>query len=228
MQNNQFNRITSFSHWFNRNYMWVICGLIFIFLLIAFFAPILMKLRLEYLARPIYWIYDAFCHQLTFRSWFLFGAQPYYPRILAGIPSLMTYESATSDFQLDLLFARNFIGNDRLGYKVALCQRDIAIYGSLLISGLVFQLTGKKAKPLPWYVWILIGLFPIGIDGITQFGGLGINFLSWLPVRESTPLIRTITGLLFGISTAFFMFPLVEENMRERNKLVLENKAEKR
>ncbi len=195
--------------------MWLIIGLLFLFLFIAFLAPIFMKLGLEQPAKFIYWVYDAFCHQLTFRSWFLFGQQSFYPRELAGIPNIISYEKATGDFQLNLKFAREFPGNETLGYKVALCQRDVAIYGSLFLFGLIFQLSGKKIKSIPWYLWIIIGLLPIGVDGITQFGGLGISFLAWLPVRESTPLLRTITGMLFGIATGLFMFPMVEENMKQ-------------
>jgi uncharacterized membrane protein len=194
--------------------MWIIIGLLFLFLLFAFLAPIFMKIKLEQPARFVYWVYEAFCHQLAFRSWFLFGQQPFYPRELAQVPNYISYEKAMGDFQLDLNFAREFLGNDILGYKVALCERDVAIYGSLLLFGFIFQITGKKIKPIPWYMWILFGLLPIGIDGITQFGGLGISFLSWLPVRESTPLLRSVTGILFGITTGLFMFPLIEENMR--------------
>jgi uncharacterized membrane protein len=196
----------------------MIIGLLFLFLFVAFLAPVLMKLGFEQPARFIYWIYDAFCHQLTFRSWFLFGPQTFYPRELAGIQNVITYEKATGDFQLDLMFAREFFGNDFMGYKVALCQRDVAIYGSLLLCGLFFQLSGKKIKPLPWYLWVIFGLLPIGFDGITQFGGLGISFLSWLPIRESTPLLRSVTGLLFGITTSLFMFPMIEENMIQKHK----------
>ena len=215
MQNKFQRKPLTFSGWFNHNYMWMIIALFFFFLLIAFLAPIFMKLGLFQPAKLIYWIYDAFCHQLTFRSWFLFGQQTFYPRELAGIPNVISYEKATGDYQLDLKFARDFVGNEVLGYKVALCQRDVAIYGSMLLCGLIFQLSGKKLKPIPWHLWVFLGLLPIGIDGITQFGGLGIGFLSWLPIRESTPLLRSITGVLFGITTGLFMFPLIEENMSQ-------------
>ena len=215
MQKNFQNKSGSFSNWFNLNYMWFIIGLLFLFLFVSFLAPILMKFGLEQPANFIYWIYDAFCHQLAFRSWFLFGQQPFYPRELAGFPSIISYEKITGDFQLDLKFAREFKGNETLGYKVALCQRDVAIYGSLLLFSLIFQLSGNRIKPIPWYIWIIVGLIPIGLDGITQFGGLGISFLKWLPTRESTPLLRSMTGILFGITTGLFMLPMIEENMKQ-------------
>jgi len=36
-----------------------------------------------------------------------------------------------------------------------------------------------------------------------------------LPYRESTPLLRTITGFLFGFATAWFGYPMAEEAMRD-------------
>lgn len=218
MKNIDLINSNRYSIWFNQYYILIFCGFLFLFILLAFLAPVFMKIKLDAPANLIYGIYKFFCHQLAFRSWFLFGQQSFYPRIISGINTVKSYESATGDYQLNLEFARNFIGNEKLGYKVALCQRDLAIYSSLLIFGLIYYLSGKRIRPLPWYLWILIGLIPIGLDGVSQFGGLGIDFLSWLPVRESTPLLRTLTGCLFGITTALFIFPLLEENMQEKLK----------
>jgi uncharacterized membrane protein len=215
MQKNIQRNPRTFTNWLNQYYVWVISSLLFFFLLVAFLAPIFMKIGLVQPAKFIYWVYEAFCHQLTFRSWFLFGQQTFYPRELAKVENIISYEKVTGDFHLDLKFAREFLGNDDLGYKVALCQRDVAIYGSLFLCGFIFQLSGKKIDHLPWYLWIILGILPVGVDGVTQFGGLGINFLAWLPIRESTPILRTITGILFGITTGLFLFPMVEENMSQ-------------
>jgi hypothetical protein len=40
-------------------------------------------------------LYKPLCHQLAYRSFFLFGEQAVYPRELAGIEGLATYETAT-------------------------------------------------------------------------------------------------------------------------------------
>jgi len=37
-------------------------------------------------------------------------------------------------------------------------------------------------------------------------------------VRESSPVLRTITGALFGVCTGLFMFPMIEETMLITNK----------
>ena len=197
--------------------MVVIIGFLSIFLFLAILAPVLLKIGLESPAKIIYKIYEALCHQLSFRTYFLFGEQGYYPRRLSGVYSKIYYEDIITG-QLDLDFARKFLGNERIGYKLALCQRDIAIYGSLLITGIIFQVTKRKIRPIPWYIWIFVGLLPIGIDGVSQFGGLGVNLFSFLPFRESSPFVRTITGSLFGISTGFFMFPMIEETMLISNR----------
>jgi uncharacterized membrane protein len=39
-----------------------------------------------------------------------------------------------------------------------------------------------------------------------------------LSYRESTPLLRVITGFVFGLTTAWFMFPLIEESIADSRK----------
>jgi hypothetical protein len=43
-------------------------------------------------------------------------------------------------------------------------------------------------------------------------------FLSW-PARESTPILRTATGLLFGLANVWLAYPYVEESMGETRAL---------
>ncbi|PJF38116.1 MAG: hypothetical protein CUN55_18645, partial [Phototrophicales bacterium] len=56
-----------------------------IYVSLPFVAPTLMKLGLEGPARVIYTIYSPFCHQFAFRSFFLYGEQPVYPRANTGM-----------------------------------------------------------------------------------------------------------------------------------------------
>ncbi len=205
-----------FSRWFSSHYMMILNLFAGLYVFFAFLAPIFMKVGLVTPAKVIYKVYSPLCHQLAFRSFFLFGEQPYYPRALAGVDGVITYGQATGLDEEDIATARQFIGNEAMGYKVALCERDIAIYSALLLFGLVFALTGKKIKPLPWYLWILIGLGPIGLDGFSQLlGQTGLSIFSWLPLRESTPFLRVLTGGLFGLATAWFGYPYLEESVQE-------------
>jgi len=116
---------------------------------------------------------------------------------------------------IDLEYARDFIGNKVVGYKVAICERDVAIYGSLAFFGFVFQLTGKKIKKLHWYWWFIFALIPIALDGSSQIPSLSSGWPAWVPLRESTPFLRILTGSLFGIGTGWYMYPLMEESMKE-------------
>ena len=211
-----FPKTDRFSRWFSNHYMLFLNFFTGIYVLMAFMAPVLMKVGWEGPANALYKAYSLTCHQLAFRSFFLFGEQPYYPRALAGLDGVITYGQATGFDESDLETASNFVGNDAMGYKVALCERDIRIYLSLFLFGLVFTLTGHKIKPLPWFLWILIGLGPIGLDGFSQLlSQTGLGIFSWLPLRESTPLLRVLTGSLFGLTTAWYGFPYIEESVQE-------------
>jgi uncharacterized membrane protein/glutaredoxin len=197
---------------FARHWAGLLNTLVFIFVALPFAAPVLMKAGATTQAMWIYTAYRPFCHQMAFRSWFLFGEQAAYPRADAGT-SLVSYEQATGLDGNDYLAARQFVGNEQLGYKVAFCERDVAIYGGMFLAGVLFALFGRRMKPASVLAWVIIGIVPIAIDGGTQLvqgfpivGALG---------RESTPLLRTITGALFGAMNVAFAYPYLQESMTE-------------
>jgi uncharacterized membrane protein len=96
-----------------------------------------------------------------------------------------------------------YVGDATIGYKVAICQRDVATYGAILLAGLVFGLV-RRLKPLPIWAFVL-SLVPMAIDGTTQLFGL----------RESNWQLRTITGALFGLASVWLAYPYLEEGMRD-------------
>jgi uncharacterized membrane protein len=207
------------SRWFSNHYMVILNAFSFLYVFLAMLAPVLMKINMQGPAKVIYKVYSPLCHQLAFRSFFLFGEQPYYPRELAGVEGVITYGQASGLDENDIVAARAFLGNEAMGYKMALCQRDIAIYGAILLFGIIFSLSGKKIKPLPWYLWIILGLGPIGLDGFSQLlSQTGLGIFNWLPLRESTPLLRVLTGAFFGFATAWFGFPYLEESVHENRR----------
>ncbi len=193
---------------------WLALANLMLFLYVApsFVAPVLIKAGAEAPAGFIYKAYSIVCHQLGFRSWYLFGEQPAYPRQGAGT-DLMGFREATGLDENDLRAARDFVGDARLGYKVALCQRDVAIYGSMLVGGLLYAVVRRRLKPLPLWLWLVIGVGPIALDGGTQI--LGALPLFSMLARESTPTLRTVSGALFGLSNIWMAFPLVQESMDE-------------
>ena len=214
----KWTRSDGFVRWLARHYLAVFNTFIAVYVLLPFLAPILMRVGATTPAGWIYRAYSVVCHELAFRSWFLFGEQASYPRTAAGVEGILPYSEATGMDENDLWAARDYRGNEVIGYKVALCERDIAIYGGILLFGIGFAVTGRKIKPVHWIIWILIGLVPIGLDGLSQLASQPpMNFL---PYRESTPLLRSVTGFLFGFMTAWFGYPYVEETMSENRKIL--------
>jgi uncharacterized membrane protein len=202
--------LNAFADWFTRHWLALIVGILLVYGLLPFGAPVLMRAGFTSTAQLIYQPYKLVCHTYAFRSFFLFGQQVVYPRGNGD----GEFERATGipDTPTGLLEARDFQGNDQIGYKVALCQRDVAIYLALALNGIAFAFVRRRAKPLPWLWFILIGLVPIGLDGFSQL------FAQWpfsiLPFRESTWYLRVITGSLFGFGVAWLVFPLIEETIR--------------
>jgi uncharacterized membrane protein len=197
--------IDRFAEWLSRHWLAVFNGFVAIYLGLALLAPVLMKVGATTPASWIYSVYSATCHQLGFRSFYLFGQKPYYPRA--------EFAADTGIDPNDLWAARAFRGNSLLGYKVALCERDVAIYSGFILAGIFFYFFRKKIKPLHWILWILIGIAPIAVDGGSQLLSY-LPFISF-PPRESTPLLRALTGLLFGVTSVWFAYPYMEESLEE-------------
>ena len=197
-------------------------------------APILMQAGVTGPAKVIYTVYSPMCHQMASRSFFIGGEQYAYPRELAGtsltpietympgIPEFATASLDPAEWSTFLLPARRFLGNAQMGYKMALCERDMSIYGAILVFGLLYALLRRRfnIKPLPVWAFLIIGMGPIALDGFSQLFsqyGVAADALSFFniifPLRESTPLYRTLTGFLFGFCLAWMAYPRVDEGM---------------
>lgn len=219
------SRADKISYWISKHYLAIFNAFLILYIGMPFLAPIFKKAGWNAPAEVIYKIYSPLCHQWAFRSFFLFGEQAYYPHAAANIPGVLTFEQVSGISDLtdpSRLQARQFQGNPILGYKVALCERDVAIWGAMALFGLVYAITQRKLPKLHWILWVLVGIGPIGLDGFSQlFSQIPNSFIqSILPYRESTPLLRVLTGFLFGITTAWFMFPFIEESMADTRRLL--------
>lgn len=174
-------------------------------------APVLMHGGAPGLGRIIYAIYKPLCHQLPHRSFFLFGPQIAYT--LSELWALVGAEALGNPW------SSRFVGNEVVGYKIALCQRDIAIYGMIFLVGVVYGILRRpwKVRSLPVWAYFAFGVAPIAIDGGYQWvsGALGFLVHNAPVAYESTPLKRLITGALFGLATVWLAYPYVQEAMDE-------------
>jgi uncharacterized membrane protein len=221
-------------YWISRHWLALFNTLVAIYIALPILAPVLMHTGATAPARMIYTIYSPLCHQMASRSFFLYGEQAAYPRAIAGtelkpieayIPSLEEFADASSnpaDWTAFLLAARRFLGNEQMGYKMALCERDMAIYTAVLFAGLLYGLLRRRMtiKPMPIWVFLLIGLGPIALDGFSQLFSqylavLAPRAITFLPLRESTPLLRTLTGAIFGFSLVWLTYPHIDAGMQK-------------
>ena len=222
-----------FSFWLSKHYLALANLFVLLYVGLPFLAPTLMKAGAVVPAQVLYKLYSPLCHQFAFRSFFLFGEQAYYPLAEAGMRGVETFEQVSGlqgladPASMARFQARAFVGDEALGYKVALCERDVAIYGALLLFGVIFGLTGRRLPPLHWMLWIAAGIAPIALDGFSQL----FSQFSWpalealLPYRESTPVLRVLTGGLFGWMTAWYAYPHLEESMRETREFFIKKTA---
>lgn len=230
----QISRADKIMFWISNHYLLVLNLIMFLYVGLPVLAPVLMKSGATAPARGIYTIYSPLCHQFGFRSFFLYGEQAYYPLEEAGLSNVVDFETATGIQHLhnpnssSRIEARKYVGNETVGYKVALCERDVAIYAAILAFGLLFSLTGRRLPSLHWALWILLGLVPVGLDGFSQlFSQFDMSVLmEFLPYRESTPFLRVFTGAMFGFFTAWFAYPNIEESMLETRQFFIKKFAQ--
>ena len=201
-----------------------------VLVLVPFLAPLLMKVGAVGPANIIYGFYSLLCHQLPQRSLFLFGPQPMYS--LAEIKAVWPLDG--------FLGLRQFVGNPEMGYKVAWSERMIALYGSVWLGALVFALVRTRLRSLSLAAWLLAGVLPMGLDGLIHMvndavsGTSGAGFRdnnAWLQALTGNQLppwfyagdalgsfnsdVRWFTGILFGLTTMWLVFPMLETTMRD-------------
>jgi uncharacterized membrane protein len=203
-----------FIYWLSKHWLALVNVFALVYVTLPFSAPVFMKAGWTGAARVVYTIYDPLCHQLAFRSWFLFGEQPVYPRDeyverlgLGGMERAQQFAEA-----------EDFVGNEALGYKVALCQRDVAIHAAIFVGGVVYALLRRRGLgAMPFWLFILIGIVPVGLDGGSQLVSL---LVTAFPDRESVWQLRTLTGVLFGFSVVWLAYPYIQEGMDETRQIL--------
>lgn len=201
--------------------------------LLPFAAPIFMEAGWKDGASPIYRFYGFLCHQMAQRSFFLFGDS-----LMLNADELPV--SLTGNTTVDTLTLRNFTGNDSTGWKVAWSDRMIYMYGSIWLAGMWYywrmRIRRQTVRPVG-LVFFIGSMIPVGLDGFTHFisdfEGLTQGFRyhnEWLAVLTGHVLpqwfyagdalgsfnstMRLVTGIIFGIGMAAYIFPLVDQMIR--------------
>jgi uncharacterized membrane protein len=195
--------------WLTKHWLAVANVLAAFYVGLPILAAVLMHLGEQGPAAVIYTVYLRLCHEYPQRSFFLFGPQLTYtlPELVArvGLENLPGYP-----------WPSMFVGNAAVGYKIALCQRDVAIYGTILLAGLAFGVLRRfKVRSLRLWIYALL-ILPMAIDGGYQWLSYLINFFyARFPPHESPPLLRVLTGTLFGLATVWLAYPHLQQAMEE-------------
>lgn len=191
------------AHW-----LFLMNALLFIFVGLPILAPVLMYFGLTGPANVIYVVYHFNCHQLAYRSYFFLGDQPV---SVYSLDQLVSQYHVPAD---DLVYWADFRGNATMGYKMAWCERDAAMYMTMLLAGIVFAFVRTRLKPLNWRIYVLM-LVPMAIDGFWQLFTSPSYLFQFLPVHESNWWLRGITGVLFGIGSVWLIYPYIQDAMRD-------------
>ena len=156
----------------------------------------------------IYKLYSLWCHQYPLSSWFVFGQRHFYNSKhffdLAGIEYVNSLSTSVS---------QDFYGNPIMGWKIAYCQRDLAIFVGFFSASLFYCILRDqqfRILPAPLSLYLLFGLAPIAFDGLSQLLSQLISALPVLTSHESSPMLRTVTGFLFGSMNVWLAYPHLE------------------
>jgi uncharacterized membrane protein len=101
------------------------------------------------------------------------------------------------------------------GYEMAVCSRCFAIYAAFLMGCVAFAFIRTKLKI--WsLVWFVVLCVPMAIDGFAQLFGVALPRaigpgwqIIWMV--ESTNELRVITGAIFGLASALYVLPYLQE-----------------
>ena len=190
----------------------------------ALLAPIFMQIGWEQAGRVTYTIYSFTCHQLPERSYFFFTPQ--------GVITSYSKEEVVTDGAdgRNILTLRQYIGSAEMGWKAGFSDRMFSMYGGAFLGGIIYWLVSRRRlmNPIPIWLMILLAL-PMAIDGTTHllseitlsgfrdsnewakpiFGAQDPTFYTGTVVGSLNSTLRLLTGLLFGVGTMLFAYPLI-------------------
>jgi len=140
------------------------------------------------------------------------------------------------------IILRQFVGNAEMGWKMAWSDRMISVYGGVWLAGIVYALTRRRLQ-ISLLVWMLLGVLPLGLDGVSHMindvvaGTSGLGYRdsnAWLQVLTGNVFpasfyagdqlgsfnswARWITGTVFSVTTVFALFPIINSSMDDTSR----------
>lgn len=196
-----------------------------VWVLLPWFAPVLLHYGWNTAASFIYTLYSFQCHQLPQRSYFLYG-----PQAMVPVADLLAATKTT-----DPLGLRFFVGNSALGWKVAWSDRMVSLYTPLFLGAILYALSGRRWRPVRWSWWLLLPYLPLLIDGLWHMldDALGLNMRAtnaWLVALSGNAFApsfyvgdaigsfnwwaRLLSGLLAGFAFTWQVYPYLDRGFR--------------
>lgn len=172
-----------------RNWIPILLSLFLLFNLLPIVAPIAMKVGIPPVGNLIYDLYGSvISHQYANRSFFLFGEQLMYE------PDELPFD-LQDEFLPDTNALKAFRGSEALGWKLAWSDRLVAMFGSMLLTFIVFAKLRWKHFPL-WLGVLLV--LPLILDGATHMHSDSASVISGY--RYDNAWLASLTGDAFGES----------------------------
>lgn len=166
------------------------------------------------------------CVRWCFRHWLalmngavlLYGGLPWLAPVLmaSGFPGVGQFIFRLYTPLCHQVAERSFFF---LGYQVAFCHREAAMYTSLFIGGVLYTFVRERLKPISLRTMGLL-LLPMLVDGMTHM----INDLvPFVALRSDIHTLwsfnwwlRMITGVLFTCAVVAGIYPRLERSFRPR------------
>src|SRR5260370_7227982 len=167
--------------WADRRRLALLNTLVVPFIVGPVVPPLLLAAGATSTATAFYRFFHLLCHQWAFRSFFVLGSQATFSRDQLNALGVDPY---------------TFVGDAQMGWKMAFCERNLAILVALLAFALALWLVHLQLQPATFAQFAVL-VSPMALDGLTQLVG-------W---RESTWELPMATGGLFGLASGWFLYP---------------------
>lgn len=105
-------------------------------------------------------------------------------------------------------------------HQIAWCTRDMFIWGSMMIVGLIVKI--RRISPLSLF-WLIVYSLPVALDGGIQTLAAILGYGSGEAFYVSNNFFRMLTGTLFGTAIGLYMLPRLVQVFTKSNESINED-----